>query len=147
MRDKSHYNFLIALSRQLAEALEDDGDDDVAVALASLAVSLEVLLVDNGGAAVEDSPRLPQSEYSDPGCGDGAELAALRAELAALRGGRGGAPATLDVTRRVTGGIGTTDAGRELMAGEQPRPALLKQLQRGRARTRVKRRAVRRGKK
>jgi len=142
VRDKSQYSFLIAFSRQLAAALENDYDDDVAVALASLAVSLELLLSDGSSSAGGDDGGPDASGDAIDAPGDGPTLAHLVEAYLATRGDS--AAADVDVPRKRTGGLGATTAGRQLLGEREPQPPVLSAP---RARHRPARKGARRGKK
>lgn len=111
--DKSHYSFFIALTRQLAEALENDDDDDVAINLSSLAISLELLLADWGTGPVGDSDEPAQGVEDDDAPGDDTPLGVA---LARVRELERDTPPALDVSRRRLVGGGSIARG-----GEQER--------------------------
>lgn len=132
MRDKTHYSFLIAFSRQLESALTTDVDDDVADAVERLGACLGPLLsigcdVDGEGDSPDDDGVEP-----DDASGDGPPLGGRLP----LRADSTGAPHTVDRPRRLIGG-GSASA--------QPGTGLV--LGGGRRRTSVLKGAKRRGKK
>lgn len=121
-KDKSHYSFLIAFARQLAEALEGDGDNDVAIALASLATSVGVLLADISedlsGDAVGDDDGID----SDDDAGSESALGSALARIAELESSL----AAVDKPRKLLSGGVPTDGGELVLAGKRRKPAVLK---------------------
>lgn len=97
VKDKTHYSFLLALARQLASALEDDSDDDVAAALVSLGTSLALLLVDEYADAGEDADGDDESIDSDAEPGDEPALGSVLDPKLARRA------AALDIANRDVG--------------------------------------------
>lgn len=123
MRDKSTYSFLIAFARQLAAALNGgDSDDDVAIAVESLATSLVVLLADSMQSPDGDPAGVLEGVDDDDAPGPDTPLGAALARIAELERDRA---AALDVTkRRLVGGASVT-AGQLDVAGKRRRAPVL----------------------
>lgn len=126
-KDKTHFSFLIAFARQLAAALEGDGDDDVAIALASLATSVELLISDSGpadgGDAGGDDDGVDESDAS----GDDTPLGSALARIAELES----ALAAVDKPHRLLDGGIPTPGGELVLAGKRRKPSVLKGARRG----------------
>lgn len=134
--NKQNCSYLLAFARQIAAALEDDSDDDIAIALSSLATSLELLKLQHGEPGGLDDAGLPESVDDDDAPGDDTPLGAALARIAELERG---APAAVDVTRRrLVGGGAVTRAGEQ----DTPLP-----MARQRRQSPVLKRSKRRGKK
>lgn len=116
MREKSKYSFLIAFAKQLAKALEDDsGDDDVAIAVASIATSLDVLLADGLAEAGEDADGADDGvDEFDDGEWDATEVGR---RAAATLAARHAPPMVRAAERRLVGGGGAEHLVRGAPAG------------------------------
>jgi len=136
MRDKSHFSFLIAFTRQLEAALTDSVDDDVADSLESLGSLLAVLLSAGSDDPGGDAGGLHEADSDVDDSGDESPLGTRPRR--AFRGATG----AVDEPRRLVGGFAATDAGRDLLGRRESRPAILMP---GRAQKRAKRATVARG--
>jgi len=120
-KDKTHFSFLIALARQVAQALEGDGDDDVAIALASLATSLGMLLADGSAdAGIEDSGDDDGIDSTDDD-GDESPLGGALARVAELER----ALAAVDKPRRLVGHGAPAADSTVVLAGKRRNAAVL----------------------
>lgn len=117
MRDKTHYSFLIAFSRQLESALTDDVDDDVADAVERLGACLGPLLSigcdGDGEVAGDDDDGVEADDPSGDGPPLGGDLP-MRPSASA--------PHTVERTRRlIGGGTAQTQPGTGLVLGSRRR--------------------------
>lgn len=134
MRDKTHFSFLIAFSRQLEAALTVAVDDDVSDAVESLGDSLDALLALARGAAGEElGGDLEGIEEPSPS-GDGPPL-----------GGSGLDDRVRDIEQRLAASV---DLPQRRRLGSSSRPASELALGRKQRRTTLlKKKGARRGKK
>lgn len=119
-KDKSHYSFLLGFVRQLAAALEDDSDDDLAAALVSLGTSLAVLIADEYPGSGEDDDGDDESIDSDDEPGNGPALGGGVDRLPA------GHSAALDQPYRELGSSGRTALAERVLGGKRRRASVLK---------------------
>lgn len=121
-KDKSHYSFLIALAKQIASALEDDGDDNVAIALASLATSLGMLLADGLEDVGDDDDGVPDGIEDLDASGDDVALGDSQQRIADLE--RRLAAALEQPSKRLLGGEANPCGGVDLARERRDAPIL-----------------------